>query len=377
MKVFINVLIIYLTLNIYAFWRGWKTLANCKNWRTLFVAVFGVEFILYTVGLIFRNQLPYTFVHFTRTMGATWILFLFYNIPFVWISDLIFYIRKKKIPSDRYQPEKEKKYKARFFIFILLLVSAILGWGNYNFNHPVVEEVNIAVNKKAGNIDSLRIVMVGDVHLGYLIDKKYAKKYVDLIMAQQPDLILFVGDIIDAGINPVLQQHMEEELRQLHAPLGVHSCTGNHEYRYEAEEKIAWLNNVAGIAMLRDSAVLIDSAFYIVGREDYKAPQRKPLEQILREQRVNTALPIIVLKHNPIDLNEEVCAGVDIALYGHTHRGQSFPANLITDLIFEVSHGYKKKGDTHIFVTSGLGLAGSQHRIGTQSEIVILNVKFE
>lgn len=129
--------------------------------------------------------------------------------------------------------------------------------------------------------------------------------------------------------------------------------------------------------MLRDSAVLIDSAFYIVGREDYKAPQRKPLEQILREQRVNTALPIIVLKHNPIDLNEEVCAGVDIALYGHTHRGQSFPANLITDLIFEVSHGYKKKGDTHIFVTSGLGLAGSQHRIGTQSEIVILNVKFE
>ncbi|MFY9362102.1 MAG: hypothetical protein WAO94_01840 [Dysgonamonadaceae bacterium] len=71
MKVFINVFIIYLTLNIYAFWRGWKTLANCKNWRTLFVAVFGVEFILYTVGLIFRNQLPYTFVHFTRTMGAT------------------------------------------------------------------------------------------------------------------------------------------------------------------------------------------------------------------------------------------------------------------------------------------------------------------
>lgn len=377
MKVFINVFIIYLTLNIYTFWRGWKTLANRGKWRILFIAIFGVEFILYVAGLIFRNQLPYTFVHFTRTMGTTWMLFLFYIIPLVWISDLIFYIRKKKIPPDRYLPEKENKYKAHTFIFILLLVAAILGWGNYNFNHPVVEEVNIAVNKKAGNIDSLRIVIVGDVHLGYLIDKKYAKKYVNLIMAQQPDLILFVGDIIDAGINPVLQQHMEEELRQLHAPLGVYSCTGNHEYRYEAEEKIAWLNNVAGIAMLRDSAVLIDSAFYIVGREDYKAPQRKPLEQILREQRVNTSLPIIVHKHNPIDLNEEVCAGVDIALYGHTHRGQSFPGNLITDLIFEVSHGYKKKENTHIFVTSGLGLAGPQHRIGTQSEIVILNVKFE
>ncbi len=377
MKVFVNVLIIYLTLNIYAFWKGWKTLANCKNWRILFVAVFGIEFILYITGLIFRNHLPYTFVHFTRTMGTTWMLFLVYAIPFVWISDLIFYIRKKKAPPDWYQPEKEKKHKAHTFIFILLLESAILGWGNYNFNHPVVEQVNITVDKKGGNIDSLRIVMVGDVHLGYLIDKKYAKKYVDLIMAQHPDLILFVGDIIDAGINPVLQQHMEEELRQLHAPLGVYSCPGNHEYRYEAEEKIAWLNNVAGITMLRDSAVLIDSAFYVIGREDLKAPHRKPLEQILREQHVDTALPIIVLKHNPIDLNEEASSGADIALYGHTHRGQSFPGNLITDLIFEVSHGYKKKGNTHVFVTSGLGLAGSQHRIGTQSEIVVLNVQFE
>lgn len=377
MKVFINVLIIYLTLNIYAFWRGWKTLANRKNWRILFIAVFGVEFILYIAGLIFRNQLPYTFVHFTSTMGTSWMLFLFYIIPLVWISDLIFYLRKKKIPPDRYLPEKEKKYKARTFIFILLVVAAMLGWGNYNFNHPQVEQVHIVVNKSARNIDSLHIVMVGDMHLGYLIDKKYAKKYVDLIMAQHPDLILFVGDIIDAEIAPILQQHMEEELRQLHAPWGIYSCPGNHEYRYEGEEKIAWLNNVAGITMLRDSAVLIDSAFYVIGREDLNAPRRKPLEQILREQHVDTALPIIVLKHNPIDLNEEASAGADIALYGHTHRGQSFPGNLITDLIFEVSHGYKKKGSTHVFVTSGLGLAGSQHRIGTQSEIVVLNIQFE
>ena len=57
-----------------------------QNWRILFVAVFGIEFILYITGLIFRNHLLTPFVHFTRTMGTTWMLFLFYAIPFVWIS---------------------------------------------------------------------------------------------------------------------------------------------------------------------------------------------------------------------------------------------------------------------------------------------------
>ena len=116
---------------------------------------------------------------------------------------------------------------------------------------------------------------------------------------------------------------------------------------------------------------------FVIGREDMTAPSRKPLEQILKEQHVNRSLPFIVLNHNPIDLDEEAYSGADIALYGHTHRGQFFPGNLISDLLFEVSHGYKKKDNTNVFVTSGLGLSGPQHRIGTQSEIVVMEVVFE
>ena len=69
-------------------------------------------------------------------------------------------------------------------------------------------------------------------------------------------------------------------------------------------------------------------------------------------------------------------AGADIALYGHTHHGQAFPGNIATELIFEVAHGYKKKGDTHVYVTSGIGLVGPQYRIGTVSEIAMLTVHF-
>ena len=218
--------------------------------------------------------------------------------------------------------------------------------------------------------------MIGDLHLGWMIDRYHTERFVNLIMAQQPDLILFVGDIFDSQIEPVLQQRMDEELRRLHAPLGVYTCTGNHEYRHDSEEKIRLLNDV-GIKVLRDSAVLVDSAFYVVGREDIVIAHRKTTEELLNHQQVDRSKPVIVLNHTPNNLSEEADAGADIALYGHTHHGQAFPGNIATEIIFEVAHGYKKKGDTHVYVTSGISLVGPQYRIGTVSEMVMLTVRFQ
>ena len=124
------------------------------------------------------------------------------------------------------------------------------------------------------------------------------------------------------------------------------------------------------------SAVLVDSSFYVVGREDLVIPDRQSLVGLLDRQEVDRSLPLIVLNHTPNNLDEEVDAGADIALYGHTHQGQAFPGNLATRMAFEVAYGYLKKGNTHIYVTSGLGLAGPQFRIGTVSEVVVLHVKF-
>jgi predicted MPP superfamily phosphohydrolase len=156
----------------------------------------------------------------------------------------------------------------------------------------------------------------------------------------------------------------------------VYACTGNHEFRYQAETKINWLNDEANIKLIRDSAVLIDSSFYIVGREDFVYPYRDDLETILTDHYVDKSLPMIVLNHTPDNLDEEMENGADIALYGHTHDGQIFPFNVFTRLVFEVSSGYKQKEDTHVFVSSGVGLSGPQYRIGTKSEIVVLDVTF-
>jgi predicted MPP superfamily phosphohydrolase len=198
--------------------------------------------------------------------------------------------------------------------------------GHYKFNNPVVQELRLNIEKPVEEFDSVRIAVIGDMHLGWMINRKHAKRYVDLIMSQKPNLILFVGDIIDSHIEPILDQDIKDELVRLSAPLGIYSCTGNHEYRYDAEEKIQLLNE-SGIVMLRDSVVLIDSAIYVVGRDDKVILDRKSTEEIISENHVDMSKPVIILNHTPDNLSEESEARADLALYGHTHHGQTFPGN--------------------------------------------------
>lgn len=375
MRALINAFIIHLTLNILVFLKGWNAFEGKRTIRIIMIVIFGTELITYTIGFIFYRYLPESVTQFIRVMGTSWMLFLLYCGGLWLVIDLVNAIRQKISRRPWRIRDQSRRFKIISYLVPMVIVIGIMIHGRYRFMHPVVQQVSITTHKTAEKMDSVRIAMIGDLHLGYMINRKHTKRFVDLIMAQQPDLILFVGDIIDGHIEPILQQRMDEELARLHAPLGVFSCTGNHEYRYDAEEKISLLNN-AGITILRDSAVLIDSSFYVIGREDKVMPTRKPLRKILSDQSVEMSKPVIVLNHTPDNLAEEADAGADIALYGHTHHGQAFPGNIATEMTFEVAHGYKKKGDTHVYVTSGIGLVGPQYRIGTVSEMVMLNVKF-
>lgn len=86
--------------------------------------------------------------------------------------------------------------------------------------------------------------------------------------------------------------------------------------------------------------------------------------------------PVIVVDHQPMNLEESQEENIDLHLSGHTHNGQVFPGNLLAKRFFEVSYGYKKKENTHIYVSSGLGLWGPPYRIGTQSELVVIHFQY-
>lgn len=380
MRVFFNVIVIQIILSTYVLWRGWNALPKNKVIRLPFLSIFVFEILVYLVGYLAFDHLPLDIMHNIAWLGTSWAILIGILALFLLAYDIFRFIDKKKKIFPKSLDLGKSKIRLSYYGASLLIALSIMFYGNYKFRNPEITELNLTIDKPAPNdIKELKIVVVSDIHVGVLIDRPILKKYVDLIMAQKPDIILIVGDIIDYDLASVEIQGMEQEFQRLRAPYGVFASTGNHDYIALKNEKrgakVDWIDQKTGLTLLRDEALLVDSSFYIVGREDESTlNRRKDLPEIM--EGVDKNLPIIVINHEPHRLHEESDNGADIALYGHTHNGQIFPYNYVLKMHYELPYGYKKKDNTHMYVSSGLGLAGPQYRIGTKSEIVVLNIKF-
>jgi predicted MPP superfamily phosphohydrolase len=193
-----------------------------------------------------------------------------------------------------------------------------------------------------------------------------------------PDIILLAGDIVDDKASVLDERGIGESFRKLKAKYGVYSITGNHEFINGVDSCVRFAEKFR-IKFLRDGYELIDSSFYVIGREDgsmtqFTGRQRKSLEEIVKD--ISDNYPKILLDHTPFKLEQAQQNKMDLQISGHTHHGQIWPANLITKMIYEISWGYKKKGNTHYSVSSGAGTWGPPVRTGSSSEIVNIKVKF-
>lgn len=256
---------------------------------------------------------------------------------------------------------------------------ALLAYGAWNALHPVINRYEITLNKPGGEMRSIKAVLVSDIHVGRIVGNDRVEKLAAAINDLQPDMVFYAGDVIDDDTVYVAENNLLSGLRSVKAPLGSYAVLGNHEYIGGQPEAAAQLMNQAGITVLRDQAVLIRDAFYVAGRDDlssmrYGAKGRQPLSTILAG--TDAARPVILLDHQPSNLDEAAGYGIDLQLSGHTHRGQFFPNNLITRLVYEQDWGYLRKGDYQLIVSCGYGTWGPPVRLGNKPEIVEIAIRF-
>jgi predicted MPP superfamily phosphohydrolase len=277
-------------------------------------------------------------------------------------------------------PDVFKTPAFRLWLFkgIVSLVAILIITGFINSLLPRIKQFDITINKKVDGPDLVKIAFVSDIHMGTIIGPRRTNSIVNKINGLHPDLILLGGDVVDEDLAPVIRNNLGDSLRKLNAPLGVIGITGNHEYIGGAEKAVHYLE-AHGIRMLQDSSILVDDRFYIIGREDRDKPRfsgrnRKELEQLLTG--IDKDKPLILLDHQPFEMDIKESLGIDLTLSGHTHHGQMWPLNYLTRAIYEVSWGYKKKGNTHVYVSSGVGGWGPPVRIGNRPEIVLINLHF-
>jgi Predicted phosphohydrolases len=374
MSFFIFIFIFYTLINTYIFIKGWKALSSGSTvLRIIYSLVFFIVYISFTLAMLGRNQIPLPIQKVAYMMGTGWLAYILYLTLYFLLTDLLYLVNKKNV----FIPKKWTQKTAWSKIQTLsgyILVSILLSYGYYNFTHPSVVEKDIHISKSGNQYKDLKIVAFSDLHLGITVDKGRLKKFVQLINTQNPDLILIAGDIIDNNLYPLNKEKMWEELNNLQAPMGVHACLGNHEYLSGIKGSLEFLQRTK-LNVLVDEAILIDESLYIVGRNDQQGGKRSPLDVIIKD--IDRRKPVILLDHKPLHLEDAKKNNIDLQLSGHTHNGQLFPMNHIVRMIFELPYGYMQDGNTHYYVSSGLGLWGPQYRIGTRSEIVIFNIKFE
>ena len=260
-------------------------------------------------------------------------------------------------------------------ILTLVLLLFFLAFGTYNAYSPVVQTYELKIEKGSSSLDRLHIAMAADTHFGLLSGKSHAERLVKEMNALHPDLILLPGDLFDDDIQPFLDQRIGQILAELRAPYGVYASLGNHDKHDGTMQELIKALEQSGINVLYDEAVEVKDQFTLIGRKDRIDQERLPLENLMSD--VDLTKPAILLEHQPYELTIAEQQGIDLMVSGHTHRGQIFPGNLITDVIYENDWGYLRKNQMHTVVTSGYGFWGPPLRIGTRSEIVSIQLQFE
>lgn len=366
--------------NYYVGLHGIKTLklllpiTNSKIYWTVF-AIISVSYIIASVG---RNYIP-NFIDFGFDMlGSYWLSALMYFLILFGLIDLLqFFIRL--IFKTRFAFMNKDVWYLASNVIIILFVIILLLYGTWNAKHIKIAKYDVNIEKNT-KIQELHAVFVSDVHLGTLIREKRLNEMVEKINELNPDIVFFGGDLIDNDIKPFEKYEMGKIISGIKTKqYGVYGVLGNHEYFSGDMKEIKESYEKAGIKLLCDKYEKIDESFYVLGREDlsserYYKSKRKSLTSIM--DGMDKSLPIIVLDHQPSKLVESKENGVDLQLSGHTHKGQFFPADLVTKRIFEKDWGQLVEGKYNLIVSSGYGTWGPPIRIGSDSEIVDIKITF-
>jgi uncharacterized protein len=374
-------LLIYGGINYYIGLRGWQSFGihiSFLNNKVYWVIILLVA-TAYIISMLLASYIPSMILNTLNIVGSYWMGIIFYLLLILPIVDLIKFLNKK-IPFIPRSLSDNANFSFIISIVVVTLLIGVMVYGTWSGRSAKVTHYNVKIDKTAGNLKKLKVVMVSDIHLGSVVNNRRLTKMVNEINNLHPDIVLIPGDIIDSSLEPFVREKMGDNFKKIKSVYGVYACLGNHDGMRDKIEDGVKAFDAAGINVLRDKAILINDSFYVIGRDDISLEasttvKRKSLLYITKDLDKSKAL--LLMDHQPKNLDDALKQGIDLQVSGHTHRGQLFPANIVTNLIFELDYGYLEKANSKYIVSSGYGTWGPPIRLGSRSEIVEINIQFK
>ena len=340
-------------------------------WRALALLLIGLAGASLIAQPIVERTLPTAQARWINWPASLWMGFAFLLLVLSLFADLALSLSgSASVTAARF---------AAGAVTIVAFVAAATGVRTA-LREPTLEQREFRLPRWPAELDGFRIVQISDVHIGPILDRRFAARLVERCNALRPDLIVITGDLVDGHVAQVADE--VEPFGSLRATHGVYFVTGNHDHYSGAD---AWVKRVEGLGIraLRNQRVTIaynGSAFDLAGVEDHHAhlvsgTQREDLDAALAGR--DPARPVILLAHDPLTFRAASRLGVDLQLSGHTHGGQIWPFRYLVRLSTPFVVGHYERNGAQLYVSRGTGFWGPAMRLFDPAEIteIVLRTK--
>lgn len=280
------------------------------------------------------------------------------------------------------------------WFFALIPALGVMGWFAFGFiegwKRLELKHITFTSPDLPPYFDGYRLVQITDFHLGsFPPGNDFVQKVVDATNNEEPDMILFTGDLVNnqaSEVEPYL-----DTLRQLHASDGIYSIWGNHDYceygnnhsigalkrnrrmLYGYQESLGWHQ------LMNEHHVVSHgmASIAVIGVENPGQPpftNRSNLKKAMKG--LNPDMFKILLSHDPHHWRREVVGKkIQLTLAGHTHAGQLKIGNWTpARMAFKEWGGAYRIGEQMLYVSSGIG-GSFPFRLGAWPELTVITLK--
>lgn len=260
----ISISLLFMALTGYVGWHLWRIAP--QGWKPWTVSVFVLWMVSLFAGFAINDKIPMAAASALYEVGNTWFIAFLYLLIIFLVADIA--------TLCHLLPKSFLKDSVAGLGTVLGILALILTLGGFHYHHKYREEMTIVTDKPLEK--PLTVVLASDLHIGYHNRKPELSRWVDMINAEQPDLILFGGDVIDLSLRPVLEGNFKEEFHRLQAP--VMTVLGNHEFYSNLDLAQQFLQD-ARILLLKDSVAHFKGVD-IIGRNDRTSRERAEINRI-------------------------------------------------------------------------------------------------
>ncbi|MGB6070578.1 MAG: metallophosphoesterase [Rhodococcus sp. (in: high G+C Gram-positive bacteria)] len=309
-------------------------------------------------------------------VGLSWLAVVLYLFLGTVLVAVVCTVMRVVFAARRRDSSSARLRVTRIGSAAVALVSVVaVGYGLVEAATPRVTNTDVALDRLPAEFDGVRVALVSDLHAGPSRGADFVRKVVDSINAQNPDVVLLDGDLID-GTVPLVGADLAP-LRDLAAPLGVFAVSGNHEFY--AGDGGEWLDlwSTLGIDVLRNARTTLtrgDAAIDLAGINDATAPAPYEPDLGAALEGIDPDRFVLLMAHQPLQAVEASDFGVDMQVSGHTHGGQIWPIRYLVPLQQPSVEGLDTIDNTTLYTTRGAGAWGPPVRVAAPPEIAMLEL---